>query len=467
MSDRARTGVRGRPAALAAACLLAIACSSGGGSNGTGTAGTGSGTGGQGQAGSPGNAGSSGGTANAGTGGTQATAGTGGGPGSGGAVAGNAGGGTGGGAAGTGGGAAGTTGQAGSGGGAAGRGGTTGAAGRGGAGGSAGTTGVAGAAGGRGGSATGGGGATGTGGTGGGVANPVTPTMSGSRYRFAWGETILEVDASVGARVATLSLGGTDLIVPSTGAAHVDGGAGLDPTTWGSVFWTSPRSAWTPQTWPPPANIDNAAYTGMISGAHATFTGMADTSIGVAMAKDYSVDATTGWISITYTIKASKSLKAAPWEISRVPRGGITFFPAPMASSVVNQVPLTISQTGSSPTIVWFDDASMSASSPNGDKLYADGAQGWTAYVRGGNLFLKRFTDIPASAQPTGEGEVDLYPGNGFLEFEVEGPYTQLAANGNLPWSIQWKVVKVPSSVTVAVGSTSLVDFVRQQIAIP
>jgi hypothetical protein len=438
---------------LFAACLLAISCSSGGGGTGSG------GSGGQGQAGA--NAGSSGGTASAGAGGTQSSAG------SGGSAGGGASGGVAGSASGTGGnagsgGSAGTAGQAGTGGaagGAGGRGGGSGSgggvAGRGGASGNAG-------AGGRGGS----GGSAGGAGSGGTTASPVTPTMSGSRYRFAWGDIVLEVDASVGARVATLSISGADIIVPSAAAAHVDGGTALDPTTWGSVFWTSPRSAWTPVQWPPPPNIDNATYTGMITGGtHAVFSGPADTSIGVAMSKDYSVDATSGWISIAYTIKATKAQKAAPWEVSRVPRGGLTFFPVPGASSVVNQVPLTIMQTGSSPTIVWFDDGPKTATSPNGDKLYADGSGGWTAYVLNGNLFLKKFTDIPASAQPTGEGEVDVYPGAGFLEFEVEGPSTMISANGTLPWSIQWKVVKVPSSVTIAAGSTSLVNFVMQQLS--
>ncbi len=411
------------------------------GTAGTGTAGTG--TAGTGAGGTTGNAGSNG---SAGAEGTAGSAGTGSG---GSAVAGTTG------AGGSAGGSAGTSGQAGTGGGAAGRGGAGGVAGRGGASGGAGS-------GGRGGS----GGSAGGGGSGGTTASPVTPTMNGSRYRFAWGDIVLEVDASVGARVATLSISGADIIVPSTAAAHVDGGTGLDPTTWGSVFWTSPRSAWTPVQWPPPPNIDNATYTGMITGGtHAVFSGPTDTSIGVAMSKDYSVDATSGWISIAYTIKATKAQKAAPWEISRVPRGGLTFFPVPGASSVVNQVPLTITQTGSSPTIVWFDDGPKTASSPDGDKLYADGSGGWTAYVLNGNLFLKKFTDIPASAQPTGEGEVDVYPGAGFLEFEVEGPYTMISANGTLPWSIQWKVVKVPSTVTIAAGSSSLVTFVMQQLS--
>ena len=133
-------------------------------------------------------------------------------------------------------------------------------------------------------------------------------------------------------------------------------------------------------------------------------------------------------------------IKAAPWEVSRVPRGGIVFFPA---GSSVTRGPLTITQSSG---IVWFDDAPKTATSPDGDKLYADGSGGWTAYVLDRNLFLKKFVDQPASAQPAGEGEVDIYPGAGFLEFEVQGPYTQIAASGNLPWSIEWKVIKVPTS---------------------
>src|SRR5262249_20153126 len=67
-----------------------------------------------------------------------------------------------------------------------------------------------------------------------------------------------------------------------------------DPTTWGSVFWTSPRSAWTPQTWPPPAAIDNGPYAATISGSHLVLTGSPDASIGVAMRKDYAADPTRG-----------------------------------------------------------------------------------------------------------------------------------------------------------------------------
>jgi hypothetical protein len=188
--------------------------------------------------------------------------------------------------------------------------------------------------------------------------------------------------------------------------------------------------------------------------------GSTDPSIGVAMVKDYAADATSGWITINYTIDATKVQKAAPWEVSRVPRGGIVFFPL---GSSVTPGPLTITQSGG---IVWFNDASKSATSPDGSKLTADGANGWDAYAFGGDLFLKRFVDQPASAQaPSPEGEICIYPGATWLEFEVQGPYTSIPAGGTLPWKMQWRVAKIPSSVTVAVGSASLVTFAQQQAA--
>lgn len=314
---------------------------------------------------------------------------------------------------------------------------------------SAGTTasGGGGAAG-QGGGGAGGGGAD-SGGSGGSGPADVTPVATAKGYSFTFGDIVLEIDNQVGGRVGKLSLGGADLIMT----------AATDPTTWGSVFWTSPRMDWTPMTWPPPAALDNAAYTARVSGTHVVTEGPVDPGLGVSMSKDYSVDPATGYINITYTVKATKALKAAPWEVSRVPRGGIVFFPV---GAALTAGPLTVKQSNG---IAWFDDAPKTATSPNGDKCFADGA-GWTAYVVNGNLFLKKFMDQPLSAQPEDEGEIDIYPGDGFLEFEVQGPYTDIAANGSLPWSIQWKVVKVPSSIEVKVENAALVGFAKQQLGL-
>ncbi|HKO51161.1 MAG TPA: DUF4380 domain-containing protein, partial [Polyangiaceae bacterium] len=301
--------------------------------------------------------------------------------------------------------------------------------------------------------------AAGAPGSAGAVGGPVVPTEAAGKYRFSYGETIFEIDPQTGARVSKLSLAGADMIVTSAS----------DPTTWGSVFWTSPRiGVWSPE-WPPPVAIDNGPYTATISGTHLLTTGTADATLGVSVAKDYSADSASGWITINYTINASKARSAAPWEVSRVPRGGIAFFPLGTASSL-KAGPLTVTQSGG---MVWFDDGPKTATSPDGAKLVADGANGWEAYVVGGNLFLKRFADQPVSAQaPGGEGEICLYPGGktgepGWVEFEVQGPYSAIAANGSLSWKVQWRLVKIPSTVTVAVGSATLVAFAQQQAAIP
>jgi hypothetical protein len=184
------------------------------------------------------------------------------------------------------------------------------------------------------------------------------------------------------------------------------------------------------------------------------------TALGVSVSKDFSADAGTSWITIVYTIKATKAVQAAPWENCRVPRGGLAFFPA---GASLTKGPLTMTESAS---IDWFDDASKSATSPSGAKAIADGSGGWSAYALNGNLFLRKFTNTAASAQAPGEGQDEIYPGSGFLELEVQGPYTSIPAGGSLVWTIAWRIVKIPTSVTVSAGSTTLADFAKQQAAL-
>ena len=295
------------------------------------------------------------------------------------------------------------------------------------------------------------GGSTGAGGSTSSAVIPTTVSSSG-RYRFAFGDVIFEVDPKVGARVGKLSLAGADMVVSS--------GTATDQTDWGAVFWTSPQSAW-PSNWPPPAEIDKNAYTGSVSGSHLVLDGTSNASLGVSVSKDFSADSGTGWITIVYTIKATKALQAAPWENCRVPRGGLAFFPS---GSSLTKGPLTMTESGG---VVWFDDASKSVVGDNGAKAVADGSGGFMAYALGGNLLVRKFTDTPASAQAPKEGEDEIYAGTaGFLELEVQGPYTSIPAGGTLSWTVAWRIVKIPSSVTVSAGSTTLADFAKQQAAL-
>jgi hypothetical protein len=400
--------------------LLTVACSSNSnapGSSASGSAGSGSGTGtGSGTSGATG--GSGGGTGS--TGSSGATGGTG----------------SGSGTTGAGTGSTGSTGGAGASGGS----GPSGSSGS-----SAGTSGSAPR---DGGSGTDAGDAGTVTGDGGGAVLP-TNVAGTEKYQFNFGDVVFEVDQSFGARVDTLSLGGTNIVEPPV----------TDPTQWGSVFWTSPRSEWKPMTWPPPASIDQDPYDGGPMGSHLVVSSSVDPTMGISVDKDYSVDGASGWIHIAYTIHVTSAFKCAPWEDTRVPRGGIAFFPA---GTILDAGPTMLTTTGGA---VWFDDTSMTATSPDGSKAIADAMGGWSAYAVKGVLFLKKFTDVPISGLAPGEGDVDIYPGPGFLEIEAQGTYTSIPANGSLAWSTQWRVAKIPSSVTVAAGSATLLSFAQQQAA--
>jgi hypothetical protein len=272
---------------------------------------------------------------------------------------------------------------------------------------------------------------------------------------------VMDVNPKIGARVSKLQLGGKDIFKPHTATTWIGDDASNNS---GSTFWPSPQSGWTPN-WPPPAEIDGNAYTPAINGTHLVCTGSASSALGVSVVKDFSADDSTCWISVLYTIKATKSVSAAPWEISRVPRGGIAFFPVGDSTKLAPGPLQAKVTTAGTPTIAWFDDTTKSSTSSDGSKLIADGANGWLAYALGGNLYLKKFADVEPAKFATKEGDIEIYPGTDYLELEVQGAYTSLTANGTLPWTVKWRVVAIPSSVTVAPKSDTLLAFAQEQIA--
>jgi len=187
---------------------------------------------------------------------------------------------------------------------------------------------------------------------------------------------------------------------------------------------------------------------------------------GASVEKDFSADDKACSIALRYTIKASKPIAAAPWEITRVPRGGIAFFPqgdsTRLAAGPLS--PYTSTTAANTASIVWVDDTSKGAPVPvGGAKLVADGAGGWLAYALHDVLFIKRFTDVPPAAFAPKEGDIEVYPGSDYLELEVQGAYTQLNAGDSIPWTVQWRAVAIPSTVSVTVGSATLLEFAQQQ----
>ncbi len=266
---------------------------------------------------------------------------------------------------------------------------------------------------------------------------------------------VLDVNPQAGARVTSLNLWGTDIIVPYSCATY-DGSAACNSS--GSTFWTSPQSDW---GWPPVVEIDGGAYAASVSDSHLLLTGSINAALGAGVDKDISVEAGSCTITLVYTIKANRALSLAPWEITRVPRGGLAVFPA--GSSMENSSALTVSEVDGH---VWLDDSTQTTVVSAGPKIIADGSGGWLAYALNGYLFLKLFDDVPAANLAPGEGDVEIYPGSGYLELEPQGAYSAIAANAFIDWTVRWRVVAIPTTVTLAVGSPTLIEFAQQQAAL-
>ena len=333
-----------------------------------------------------------------------------------------------------------------------------------------------------GGSATGGA-ATGGAATGGAASGgssscaPATLTMvSSADYQLKVCNVTLDVNPQVGGRVTSLTITNgstpTNVIVPYACTGAYDSSAACNSA--GSTFWTSPQSGWDGDPsggniWPPLTAIDGAAYTPTNASGTLTLVGSADTTLGASVTKVITADASTGWISLTFTIKAQgKAVQAAPWQITRVPRGGIIFFPLTTLVSNTTNPQWVVSPSGG---YEWINDTNQtSIVSTSGAKIIADGgtsgqANTFLAYALNGNLFIIKYPDIAQSAFAPNESDTEVYPGSGYIELEAQGAYATIASGASsAAWTVQWRVVPIPASVTVSVGSASLISFVQQYL---
>ena len=283
-------------------------------------------------------------------------------------------------------------------------------------------------------------------------ANSVTPTATGSLYSFRFGDAHFAVDANLGGRIVRFALSGRNILT----------GAAVDPANFGSTFWSSPQSDW---NWPPPPEIDSAPYAASIDDAVLSLSGATAAGLGLAVEKKFSADSKAGVVSAVYSIanRGSQARQVAPWEITRVAAGGLTFFP--MGEGGPRKGP----QDLLSPTIVngvaWFayDAAAITAD----QKLFADGKEGWIAHVDGDLLLVKSFADTPTSQAAPGEAEIELYAnaGHTYVEVENQGAYVNLAPGATTDWTVRWMLRRLDLASTPAkVGSAALLGLVRSLV---
>jgi hypothetical protein len=250
----------------------------------------------------------------------------------------------------------------------------------------------------------------------------------------------LEIDAQSGGRIASLRFAGIDLLT----------GRDVDPTNWGSTLWTSPQTDW---GWPPPPEFDDVSFALSEDDGAIVLTGPPCESLGVSLSKRISLHPETAAIAIEYGIRnvGTRPRAFAHWEISRVPPRGLTFFPT--GASAAGTLAVTRAGAGT-----WFDH-DPGALTDVGAKSFADSDGGFIAHLAQRILFVKSFADVGPKDQAPGEGEVEIYANNRYVEVEVQGPYMAIEPDEVALWRVNWNLCALPSNLSASVGSEALFAF--------
>lgn len=253
-------------------------------------------------------------------------------------------------------------------------------------------------------------------------AQTITDNGEG-RYSLSTGDVTMTVDASRGGKIVSYKYNDTEILSQTR-----------FPNSFGSTFWTSPQSEW---NWPPVPEYDTKPFTAEVKEDALVLTGEKSPRFGYRVRKEFEVDNKDNAIVITYTIinESGETRQVAPWEISRVPNGGILFFDAKEAVPANNMEGLPFVYTKKA---AWYtlDEARANR------KINADG-KGWLAFSDNGLLFVKTFPDLKASEPAPAEAEIQIYanPGKTFVEIEEQGAYTTLQPGEKVEWTVRWYLV--------------------------
>ena len=279
--------------------------------------------------------------------------------------------------------------------------------------------------------------------------NPITPELRDGRHVLAWDDISFEVDARTGGRVTALRLDGRNLLT----------GPEIDAGNFGSTFWTSPQSAW---GWPPVPELDHHEYRASIEESAIVMRSAPSASLGVEIEKRFAADRARGAVLFEYRIHnlGALPIQTAPWQITRVGPGGLTFYPSGEGAFPPSNLGV---QDALGATWYDYDKASITEH----QKHFADGREGWLAHVDRDALLVKTFPAVPRAAHAPGEAQIEIYasPEHTYVEVEAQGAYETVEPGGALTWQVVWLARRLPEILPISVGSEALLAHVRALVA--
>jgi len=281
----------------------------------------------------------------------------------------------------------------------------------------------------------------------------VTPQEQDGKYYFQVANVYFEVDPSYGARITSFQIDSEEILW---------GSAYPGDYLWGSTLWQSPQSEW---NWPPSVMLDQDPYSGGIAGDSIALRSDVDITYShLVFRKVFTASLSDTSVSIAYTMinKGSSANSFSAWEVTRVPAGGISFFP----KGEGNVTGALAGQTELINDVVWYEQED---SDPAGQKFFCDGAEGWSAHVNDDRqLFVKKFENAPATGNAPGENEIELYYSGptSNIELENQSAYGSIAVDDSVRWMMKWYLRNLPADIETQTGNSTLVNYARSIVAI-
>lgn len=273
-------------------------------------------------------------------------------------------------------------------------------------------------------------------------------------FQVTSGRLSLAIQSEPGGRVASLSLGGRELLV----------GPEVNPQNWGATYWTSPQLDW---GWPPVTAVDSAPYE--VVRARGSEELVLRSPIAAIETWRFRIEkhfrrAPAACVDTEYRIlsESTEPFRMASWEISRVAPGGLTFFPR--GTALLTPIPPHAALHLELEAGAYFYDHSRFELGQS-LKVHADGSEGFLAHLAGDLLILKLFADSPAARQAPGEGEVEIFANldGRYVEIEVQGPYEEVPPGGSTSFVVRTHVAKVPPGL--AGDRPRLLEWTRELAA--
>lgn len=275
------------------------------------------------------------------------------------------------------------------------------------------------------------------------------------------------LDAQIGKDIYELKSGKIQMKISSKGGRIVSYKFGekeiltqpFEHENYGSTLWTSPQRDW---GWPPFDVLDNQDYMVERKGDVLKMVSKPDTKSGFQFEKSWKINEDQS-IHIEYLIlnitDSTKSVGA--WDVTRVPCGGLAFFPDGGAGKVPDSnIEPDIQKKG----INWLyiDKNPVSGK----QKLFSTAKEGWLAYAINGLLFIKQFPDIHPENYSPEQGEVEIYvdKDKSYIELENQGSYQKLLPGESLSYAEDWYLVSIPDKINISLGSDDLSLLVKQQL---